>query len=181
MKDFPKLVYKLLEQIIDREHMEAETVKTPAKAKLGAMYLMIYDAKWKDILEFWDTLPLFVLIAKKADRWLGLNLHYLPYTWRVSIAKKLMNMFASKKRIQYKDVVKAIKEAKVPEGYLYLCIRSYLYTHIRSEVKMFDRQNYDIMIKNVMPKFKKAGDEYIYKVLLSKFYKKTGGIKKKTK
>lgn len=181
MQNLPKQVLKLLDEIIDREHMEPEIIKTPAKARLGAMFLMIYDAKWKSILEFWDALPIFVLIGKGADRWLGLNLHYLPYTWRVAIAKKLMTMFASKKRIQYKDVLKAIKSAKVPEGFLYLCIRTYLFSHIRSEVRMFDRQNYDIMIKNVMPKFKKAGEEYVYKTLLSRFYKKIGGFKKKSK
>ena len=90
-------------------------------------------------------------------------------------------MFAAKKRIQYKDVVQAIKSAKVPEGYLYLCIRTYLYTHIRSDVWEFNRLNYEEMIKNVMPKFKKAGEEYVYKTLLSRFYKTIGGIRKKEK
>ena len=181
MATLPQKVMKIIGQIISEDFYPPEIVKTPQKAHLGAMFIMIYDAKWKDILEFWDALPLFVLIAKGADRWMGLNLHYLPYTWRVSIAKKLMTMFASKKRIQYKDVVQAIKSAKVPEGYLYLCIRTYLYTRIRSDVWEFNRMNYEEMIKNVMPKFKKAGEEYVYKTLLSRFYKTIGGIHKKEK
>lgn len=181
MQGLPKKVLKIIEGIIAEDFFPPEIVTSPSKAHLGAMFIMVYDAKWKSILEFWDALPLFVLIGKAADRWYGLNLHYLPYTWRVSIAKQLMTMYASKKRIQYKDVLKAIKNAKVPQGYLYFCYRTYLYTRIRSEVWEFNRMNYQQMVENVMPKFKKAGEEYIYKTLLSRFYTKIGGIKKKQK
>lgn len=177
MASLPKQIQKLLDIIEGREKLPAETVENPLKANLGAMYLMVYDPKWKNELPFYDVLPMFVLIGKQGDRWLGLNLHYVPYTWRVSLAKELMKKFSWKKRIQYKDIKSAFQSAKAPLGYLYLCIRTYLYSHIRSEVKMFDNQNYDQIVENVMPKFKKAGEEYIYKTLMSKFYKKTGGIR----
>lgn len=181
MAQLPKQVQKLLDIIENREKLPSETVKNPLKAQLGAMYLMVYDAKWKNELEFWDMLPMFILIGKKGDRWFGINLHYVPWTWRKSLAKELMKRYSWKKRIQYKDIVSAFKSAKAPMGYLYLCLRSYLYSHIRSEVKMFDYQNYDVVVDNVMPKFKKASEEYIYKTLMSRFYKKTGGIKKTKK
>lgn len=181
MSQLPKQVQKLLDVIEDREKIPSETLKSPLKAQLGAMYLMVYDAKWKTQLEFWDMLPMFILLAKKADRWLGINLHFVPWTWRKSLAKELMKRFSWKKRIQYRDIVAAFKAAQTPMGYLYLCIRTYLFSHIRSDVKMFDNQNYDVVVDNVMPKFKKASEEYIYKTLMSRFYTKTGGIKKKTK
>lgn len=181
MASLPKQIQKLLDIIEGREKLPAETVKNPLKAPLGAMYLMVYDAKWKNQLEFWDMLPMFILLGKSGDRWFGANLHFVPFSWRKSIAEELMKRFSWKKRIKYGDIVAAFKAAKVPMGYLYLTLRTYLYSHIRSEVKMFNNQNYDVIVDNVMPKFKKAGEEYIYKTLMSRFYKKIGGIKKKTK
>lgn len=168
-------------KIIDREdHETVKTVKSPNKMKLGYMYTYVYDPKHKKTLPFYDVLPMMVLLGKGGDRMIGLNLHYLPYTWRVKIAKNIMKLLSWKKRIKYSDVKKAINSAKVPEGLLYLCIRVYLYGKIQSNVKEFDSQNYELAIKNVMPQFKKETEENIYKILMSKFYKRIGGIRKKS-
>lgn len=172
----PPSVQKIIDIIDKEKHEYVKTVKTPKKMKLGYMYTYIYNPKWRKVLPFYDVLPMMVLIGKGGDRMLGLNLHYLPYSFRVNIAKKLMKLTSWKKRIQYKDVKKAIESAKVPDGFLYYCIRTYLYSHIMSNVKEFDSQNYEMAIKNVMPKFKKETEENIYKVLMSKFYKRIGGI-----
>lgn len=177
----PVQIQKLLD-VIEKENKEiVDTVKNPMKAKLGYMYLMTYSPKWSAQLPFYDVLPLFVLIGKSGDRFLGLNLHYLPFLFRVNLARKLMKMTSWKKRIQYKDVVEAIRSAKVPEGLLYLCIRSYLYSHIRSEIKEFHSQNFEMAIQEVMPRFKKETETQIYKILMSKFYKKIGGLNPKKK
>lgn len=179
MSNLPPQVLKLIKDIVDDKQYPPELIRTPNKALLGAMFFMVYDAKWKTELPFWDMFPLFVLIGKYGDRWLGLNLHYLPYAWRVNVAKQLMTRFSSKKRLQYKDILSAIKDSKVPLGALYFCIRQYLFSHIRSEVYMFNRMNYSTMIENLQPKFKKASESTVYKAILSKFYKKIKGIRKR--
>jgi hypothetical protein len=181
MANLPKQIEKLLDIIEGREKVEVETLKSPAKAKLGYLYLMVYDAKWKQKLEFWDALPMFVLLGKSGDRFIGVNFHYLPWTWRKSLLKEFMKKLSWKKRITYKDIKAAFIASKTPMGYLMLCIRTYLYSHIRSEVKEFTNQNYDLVVDNVMPKFKKASEEYIYKTLMSRFYKKIGGLNPKSK
>jgi hypothetical protein len=177
----PKQIQKLLDIIEGREKIPAETIKNPLKAKLGYLYLMIYDAKWKDKLEFWDALPMFVLLGKSGDRFIGANFHYLPWSWRKSLLTQFMKRLSWKKRYTYKDIKDAFQAAKIPMGYLMLCIRTYLYSHIRSEIKEFNNQNYDVVVDNVMPKFKKASEEYIYKTLMSRFYKKVGGVNPKKK
>lgn len=177
----PKQIQKLLDVIEGREKIPVATIDNPMKAKLGYLYLMIYDAKHKDTLEFWDALPMFVLLGKSGDRFLGVNFHYLPWVWRKSLLKEFMKKLSWKKRITYKDIKAAFIASKTPMGYLMLCIRSYLYRKIKSEVKEFDNQNYDLVVDNVMPKFKKAGEEYIYKTLMSRFYKKIGGVNPKKK
>ncbi len=177
MADFNKQIQNLI-KIIEKDDKEVKTVKQPSKFHLGYMYLQVYDPKWKNELPFYDVLPVYILLARKADRVLGLNLHYLPYTFRVAVAKALMKSVKNKNRISYKDIVSAFKSAKAPIGMLYLTIRTYLYSHIRSQIKEFNPENYEMVIKNVMPKFKKEQEQAIYKVIMSKFYKQTGGVKK---
>ncbi len=181
MASLPKQVQKLLDIIEDREKIQVETLKSPLKAKLGYLYLMIYDAKWKSQLEFWDALPMFILLGKSGDRFIGINFHYLPWTWRKSLLTEFMKATSWKKRIKYSDIKNAFKAAQIPKGYLMLCIRTYLYSHIRSQIKEFNNQNFDVVVDNVMPKFKKASEEYIFKTLMSRFYTKVGGIKKSSK
>lgn len=177
----PKSIQKLLDIIDDKEIMPVETLKSPAKIKLGSMLLFVYDAKHKATLEFWDTLPIVIPIARYGDRFLGWNLHYCPYTWRISLAKELMKNISWKKRLTYKDVKSAFESAKVPLGFLQLTIRTYLYSHIRSNVKEFNSLNYELAIKEVMPRFKKETEENIYKILMSRFYKKIGGLRGSSK
>lgn len=176
----PKEVLKLIAIIDKEDHETVKTVTSPNKLKLGHLYIMAYSPKWKSVLPFYDILPMFMILGKSGDRVLALNFHYLPYTWRKSIVSKLMKKLAQKKRaLKYKDVKQALESAKVPDGYLYMCIRTYLYSHIVSKVKEFDSQNYLLVLENVMPRFKKETEEKIYKSLMSKFYKRVGGIKKR--
>lgn len=49
----------------------------------GRLYVFKYDAKTKEKLEMWDKYPLCMVLEKKLDGFLGLNLHYLPRRQRM--------------------------------------------------------------------------------------------------
>ena len=51
----------------------------------GNMYMFFYDAKLKDTLPFWDQFPLVLPFRKVDGGFIGLNLHYLPYTTRFKL------------------------------------------------------------------------------------------------
>jgi hypothetical protein len=176
MAELPAQVKKII-SMIEKESGYVDTIRDFRKMKRGFLYLLVYDAKWKAELWAWDALPIFVLIDIKGDRMFGWNLHYLPFVLRVNVCRQLMKMTSWKKRLQYRDVVKAWKAAKAPIGFLHLCFRTYLFSHIRSEIKEFHSQNFEDAIQDVMPKFKKKTEEEVYKIILSKFYKHAGGIK----
>ena len=55
----------------------------------GNMYMFLYDAKLKEKLPFYDSLPLVLPYKKVNDGFMGLNLHYLPYMARLSLLSKL--------------------------------------------------------------------------------------------
>lgn len=177
MGSIPKQVQKLIELIEQENNDTVDIVKHPSKIKLGSLLLFSYQPKWRKVLPFYDVLPLVIPLARGGDRFLGLNVHYLPFLWRVSLTRELMKKISWKKRMQYKDVKQAIKSAKVPHSMLYYCIRTYLYSHVMSELKEFNSQNFEMAMQEVMPRFKKETEENIYKILMSKMYKRIGGIK----
>ena len=45
---------------------------------VGRMYLFQYDAKFKDILPYWDVWPLIFPFDYAKNGFYGINLHYLP-------------------------------------------------------------------------------------------------------
>lgn len=52
---------------------------------VGRMYVFRYDAKTKDKLEMWDKYPLCMILEKKLNGFLGMNLHYLPKRQRMTL------------------------------------------------------------------------------------------------
>lgn len=179
LKELPKQVLKLL-KLIEKENKETvELVKSPREIKLGSLITFVYDPKHKQTLPFFDILPLAIPLARYGDRLLALNCHYLPYTFRISLVTELMKRISWKKRLQYRDIKAAIQSSKMPHAMLYYCIRSYLYNHIRSEVKAFHTQNFQKAVREIMPRFKKETEENIYRIIMSKTYKRVGGVNPK--
>jgi hypothetical protein len=153
-------------------------------AKLGHLYLMSYDPKWKEQLPFYDVLPLFILLGRSDDRFFGINIHYLPWTYRIQLVRRLLSATKNKKRLKYLDIKKAWVSAKIPMAYAYLCFRSYLFNHIRSNIAEIPLDNYDAVVKTIRPKFMEEDEMTIIKYIMWKFrtHKKsiTSGKKQST-
>lgn len=129
--------------------------------KLGYPVMFVYDAKWKSKLAYWDALPFSIILAKYPDGFLGLNLHYVQWTTRIQLANKLVRAAKNGKRIKYVDIKKAFHELKIPEGLLALIIRRYLYSHVRSNIKIFDIETYSEAVKDIRPDFQKKSEKYV--------------------
>lgn len=142
----------------------------PNKVRLGYLYFHVYSAKLKDKLPYWDALPLFFVLAKRPGNILGINIHYLPYQYREKLAEILMRSVKNKNRINYGDIKSAWKSARIPVGFAQLCIRSYLWSHIKSPIKEFDWSNYQEAVKNILPKFRKAQEDIIWLEIMGRFY-----------
>jgi hypothetical protein len=104
------------------------------RLRLGSMYFFIYDPKWKDKLPYYDTFPLVFPVRYYSDGFLGMNLHYLPPTYRAIVLDKLYAIFESKGMSdikKYKLTASMINGlSSIPE--FQPCIKRYLSSHIRS-------------------------------------------------
>ena len=63
----------------------------------GEMYLFFYDPKMKDILPYYDRMPLVLPFNLVQDGFYGINLHYLPYMMRFNILGALSNLAIEEK------------------------------------------------------------------------------------
>lgn len=131
-----QLKIKALKQNI--EITGSDVLKDKTVFTTGKMYLYFYDAKFKTTLPKWDSLPLTILLERRTNGFLGLNLHYLPMNERSVLLGKILqsNSIYNKSNdslvmnLTY-DVLK--KSGNYFKGYD-VCIKEYLYSHIQSKI-----------------------------------------------
>ena len=104
----------------------------------GRLYLYKYDAKHKATLPFWDMYPLAFPFAETQDRkgFYGLNMHYIPYEYRVKVLNSLIQIDLSKYTDNKKlalswDMIKSSSKLAP----LKPCVHMYLYNHLGSGMK----------------------------------------------
>lgn len=102
----------------------------------GTMYTFLYDAKMKDVLPYWDKFPLVLIVEPYEDGFLGLNLHYIPPSFRYKILQQLSRLntdtkYDNKTRIRLSwELLKTATRIK----FVRRCIKRYLDDHRRSKM-----------------------------------------------
>jgi hypothetical protein len=112
----------------------------------GRMYCYYYNPIGKKDLPYYDIFPMVILLEKYEDGFLGLNLHYLPYRYRLAFLRKLVD-YASfdnddnvvKLRITY-DILQSSRRFKEFRP----CIKKYLYSQIRSKMLTIQPNEWEI-------------------------------------
>jgi len=174
---FPKDIQLLFKKLY--KNKEIPNVKPGSRQmRLGYPVMFVYSAKWASILPYWDALPFSIVLAKYPDGFLGLNLHYIDWARRIQLAKKIAKAAKNGRRIKYIDIKKAWTSLKLPEALLMLVIRRYLYSHIRSNMKIFDIDTYYEAVKDIRPKFRKQAEKKVLAAIRLKWAlhkKKTQG------
>ena len=100
---------------------------------IGQMYLFQYDAKWKDILPYWDAWPLIFPFDYAKDGFYGINLHYLSPNARATLMINLIkaqggsgNMTENYKLKLSYNIITNFPPAKP-------CIKRYLFSHVQGK------------------------------------------------
>ena len=135
-----------------------ETYRQTTGFKLGGMYCFYYDPKTKEKLDYYDRFPMVLVLDRYTDGFLGLNLHYLPFQYRIAFLGKLMN-FAQmdaageiqRLRVTY-DILIASKSLKAFKP----CLKRYLTGHIQSKILAIQSNEWDIAAFLPLQQFKKA-------------------------
>ena len=150
-----------------------ETYRQVTNFKLGGLYCFFYDPKGKDTLPYYDRFPMVLTLERYNDGFLGLNLHYLPFQYRVAFLGKLMK-FADqgapgeidRLRVTY-DILSASKRLKEFRP----CIKRYLTGHIQSKVLAIQPNEWDIAAFLPLQQFRGATEETVWKDSLEEMRK----------
>jgi hypothetical protein len=145
------------------EIMQERNVGIDATPKIGRMYLFQYDAKWKDILPYWDVWPLIFPFDYTSNGFYGINLHYLPPNDRINLMLRLIKSAGSSANVTDKyrlklsyQIITGFKPA-VP------CIKRYLFSHVQGS-GFYGISGTDWSYAATLPlqKFKGAGTKTIW-------------------
>jgi len=137
-----------------------------------------YSPKWSRILPYYDVLPMPIVLVKYSDGFLGLNIHYLPWSKRLQLADRLVRSAKNKNRINYPQIKRAWQSLKLPAGYAYLIIRRYLTSHIQSNMAVFTWDSYRAAAVNIPGKWRKKSEKAVFSAMAQKWnehVKKTKG------
>lgn len=110
-------------------------IKRVTRFEVGTMYFFKYDPKHKKTLPYYDNFPMIFPIEIYPDGMLGINLHYIPISYRVQLMNALVTIATNKTfdadtklKISY-ALIKSTKKFRWAKP----CIKRYLSTHIRSK------------------------------------------------
>lgn len=158
-------------KIMESPAAVAHAVVTPTP---GKMLMYQYDAKWKDILPYWDKFPVVLPIELYKDGFLALNMHYLPPVYRVRLFDTLHETLnndrydkTTKMQASYR-----ILNASAKFRYFKPCIKRYLYSHVKSNLIEIPIDEWAYVSFLPLARFQKANqrtvwDESIKKIMAS--------------
>lgn len=120
----------------------------PGPEDIGSMLHFFYDPKLKDKLPYWDQFPLIFPIEFRKDRFLSINLHYLPPSMRARLMDALYSCAVRSKndkilrlKLSYEILSGAKKFAAFRP-----CIKTHLFSQVRSRFFFVEPEEWDMAL-----------------------------------
>lgn len=119
---------------ISADRLMTETKMLKSRITPGKMYMFYYDAKYKDVLPYWDKFPLVLPYRRIPEGFFGINLHYLPYGARfklLNILSEISNNTDSNesKKVQLSwEILNSTASLSPAKA----CVKHYLNEHVQS-------------------------------------------------
>ena len=139
---------------------DAAKVLIPPKAiRPGYLYFFMYQPYYASKLEYYDRLPLTLVLDVDQTGFLALNLHYLPYRVRAAF----FDLLYSTRLVKRKDPLKTrivvtykLLEAVSKYKAFRPCLKRYTFKQCRSAVMLIGESEWDIAMFLPVERFVKA-------------------------
>ena len=135
---------------------------------IGQMYMFQYDAKYKEVLPYWDRFPLVIPFEQtrrgglaSGDGFYGMNLHYLPLRLRARLMDALYDTVSSdgdQFQITYNILNRAAKLR-----FFRPCVKHYLFNHVKSQFFYIDPKEWDIALFLPTERFAKSNKARVHR------------------
>lgn len=147
----------------DTYNKSRKSGQSPGMFLEGCMMFFGYDPKGKVRLPFWDEYPLIVLLKKRGNSILGLNLHYLKPSDRAVFLNHLIRFVDNpdyhRDPPSYMNVTyNQLKQSK----YMRQCIKRYLLPNIKTKVNVIPSDEWKIVTFLPIDRFKGASRQQVW-------------------
>lgn len=132
--------------------------------KVGSMYMFMYDAKWKDDLPYWDKFPLIFPFQKVPGGFLGLNLHYLPLSYRAKLMDSLYTITNNKNFNETTKLSLSYEILNKASQFKYFkpTVKHYLSDHVMSRFIYVYPAEWDMALFLPLERFQKANKQQVW-------------------
>lgn len=144
---------------------DASQFRNRSQIGIGKLYTYFYDPKHKDTLPYYDRMPMVFIFDMQKDRFLGLNLHYLPYRPRVKLMDTLLDTMNNaridnnkKLQISY-QVIKGFSNFNLAKP----AIKMYLKGHLRSRLLAIPPEEWSSAVFLPLAQWEKASQGKVFK------------------
>ena len=130
----------------------------------GDMVMYTYNPKLKQVLPYYDTFPLTIVVSKAPGGFFGLNLHYLPPKIRAIFLDKLDDVVNNQKfdkTTRFKVTYKMLA-ATAKYKYFKPCFKHYLTKHVTSNVMKVSASEWNIAIFLETAAFRKKSTRVVW-------------------
>lgn len=151
-------------RISENKFIKQEPERLVTSIEPGSMYMYMYDPKWKETLPFYDRFPLIFPIKVESDRFMGINLHYLPLQYR---AKLMDALYETKTNSRYDESTKLKISYDILKGaskfkYFQPCIKQYLFKQMKSQFMYIYPSEWDMALFLPLERFEKASKSQVW-------------------
>ncbi len=140
----------------ERHHRQNELL-------VGDICFFYYDPKYADDLPYYDIFPLTIILEKKNDGILGLNLHYLPIVVRAAFMDKLMKFSYGENEKERIKVTYDILSATTKYKEFRPCIKRYLTKQMKSNFLKVNPDEWETALFLPVQQFQKASQQKVWK------------------
>ena len=132
--------------------------------KPGSMYMFMYDPKYKDTLPFYDRFPLIFPFRVESDRFWGINLHYIPLTYRAVLMDSLYGLANNARYDESTKLVMSYQTLNRAAKFRYFkpCVKQYLTNQLTSRFIYIYPSEWDIALMLPVERFSKASKTQVW-------------------
>jgi len=152
------------QHIAPQKLVRSDASRNVPKILPGELYLFQYDAKHQDKLDYWDMFPLVFPFSKLPDGFIGLNMHYLPYQFRIMLLDRLM-VFKNRKdltedaKLKFQwGTISGVSQFKWAAP----CVHRYLGQQVQSPFKRIDPQDWATAMMLPVERFVGASKQKVW-------------------
>ena len=162
---FDKQVAALSQQgITPNKVMSGKPVDLRQSIMPGNLYMYVYDPKTKEELPYYDRFPLVFPFRKTQDGFYGLNMHYLPYEFRIKLLDELLVFKSNSRwdettRIKYSwALIDGVSRFKAAQP----CVKQYLNSHVRSQFRQIYSEDWATAMLLPVERFVGASKQQVW-------------------